>query len=284
MFPQTPAAKFRRSACDATGTNRTTQVKSIDAFDNSDEVERELFVRAAEVSVDIRRRYQFFLWSQGELQGLIPHGVLICGMRDGATQRLLTDSFSGAVMAEAQIDHLTREDGLFARTWALWQAGGGEPCHCSAASNGRLAELRAELEHLDMTDALFHGVYGPERQTVGFFGFLGIGKTIDRARAVQRLRLLAPYLHASFLRMLVFDGANSKAMQAAQLLSAREREILAYLHEGKSNAQIAQELTISPMTVKNHAQNIYKKLRVQNRVQAVAKGLTLKLVQPLATS
>ena len=51
-------------------------------------------------------------------------------------------------------------------------------------------------------------------------------------------------------------------------LSERERQILALLAQGLPNARIAAELFVSIETVKKHAQNIYKKLAVENRTQA----------------
>jgi DNA-binding CsgD family transcriptional regulator len=52
-------------------------------------------------------------------------------------------------------------------------------------------------------------------------------------------------------------------------LSDREREVLALMIEGKTNAQIAQILFITEKTVKNHAYRIYKKLGVQSRVELI---------------
>lgn len=53
-------------------------------------------------------------------------------------------------------------------------------------------------------------------------------------------------------------------------LTFREREILALLAEGSSNKDIADQLTISPHTVKRHVYNLTKKLGARNRRQAVA--------------
>ncbi|MGB3715367.1 MAG: LuxR C-terminal-related transcriptional regulator [Candidatus Promineifilaceae bacterium] len=58
-------------------------------------------------------------------------------------------------------------------------------------------------------------------------------------------------------------------------LSAREVEVLDCLTEGRSNREIAQRLTISLTTVKTHTRNIYRKLDVSSRTQAVAKGKAL---------
>jgi LuxR family maltose regulon positive regulatory protein len=55
-------------------------------------------------------------------------------------------------------------------------------------------------------------------------------------------------------------------------LSVRELEVLDCLADGLSNREIAQRLTISLTTVKTHTRNIYRKLDVNSRTQAVAKG------------
>ncbi|GLV54515.1 DNA-binding response regulator [Dictyobacter sp. S3.2.2.5] len=55
-------------------------------------------------------------------------------------------------------------------------------------------------------------------------------------------------------------------------LTEREREILTLITMGKSNAEIAQELVLSPKTVSNHVSNILSKLQVVDRAQAVLRA------------
>lgn len=52
-------------------------------------------------------------------------------------------------------------------------------------------------------------------------------------------------------------------------LTNREREILIWVSRGKTNAEIATILLISPGTVRKHLENIYGKLGVSNRGGAV---------------
>ena len=54
------------------------------------------------------------------------------------------------------------------------------------------------------------------------------------------------------------------------MLTPRERELLAALSEGDSNAQLASRFEISIQTVKFHLKNVYEKLGIGNRAQAVA--------------
>jgi LuxR family maltose regulon positive regulatory protein len=65
-------------------------------------------------------------------------------------------------------------------------------------------------------------------------------------------------------------------------LSARELEILQLIAQGLSNRQVAQQLFISPGTVKKHTANIYGKLGVHSRTQAVARARTLGILPSTA--
>jgi DNA-binding NarL/FixJ family response regulator len=69
--------------------------------------------------------------------------------------------------------------------------------------------------------------------------------------------------------------ANARPVPPAHLfpeLTDREREILGMIAHGKSNAEIAEELTLSPKTVSNHVSNIFAKLQVVDRAQAVLRA------------
>jgi ATP/maltotriose-dependent transcriptional regulator MalT len=62
------------------------------------------------------------------------------------------------------------------------------------------------------------------------------------------------------------------------LLTAREREILGLMAAGKTNPQIAAQLIIGAGTVKTHTLNIYRKLDVANRTQAIVRAQELGLL------
>ena len=61
----------------------------------------------------------------------------------------------------------------------------------------------------------------------------------------------------------------------AEPLSSRELEVLALIAKGLTNQEIAARLYLSLHTVKAHARNIYAKLGVSSRTQAVARGRAL---------
>ncbi len=61
-------------------------------------------------------------------------------------------------------------------------------------------------------------------------------------------------------------------------LSKRETEVLEQLSKGLNYQQIAENLFISPSTVRKHIENIYKKLNVHNKVEAVTVAMKNKLI------
>lgn len=61
-------------------------------------------------------------------------------------------------------------------------------------------------------------------------------------------------------------------------ISKREAEILLLMHEGLSNQQIADRLFVSENTVKKHISNIFIKLQVERRTEAVKKALELSII------
>lgn len=69
------------------------------------------------------------------------------------------------------------------------------------------------------------------------------------------------------------DVAVTEGEPSGAVLSAREDEIIAWVAEGRTNAEISRILAISPFTVKNHVQRIIKKLDASNRTEAAVRYL-----------
>jgi len=62
------------------------------------------------------------------------------------------------------------------------------------------------------------------------------------------------------------------ARQAFPELTERERDVLALIARGHTNAEIAERLHLSPKTVRNHVSNIFHKLQVADRAQAIIRA------------
>jgi len=108
---------------------------------------------------------------------------------------------------------------------------------------------------------------------------------------------MAPLLYAAAARhitpdyagrlLVAFPSAEAVAQTAAKTtkmiepLSERELEVLRLIAQGLSNQEIAQRLFLSINTVKWHTSNIYGKLEVKNRTQAVAQARELGIIPSL---
>ncbi len=85
-------------------------------------------------------------------------------------------------------------------------------------------------------------------------------------------------------RLLEYAGVSrprrdSVSQPLIEPLSARELEVLDLIADGLSNREIAERLFIVVGTVKRHIHNIYGKLDVHSRTQAIAKATTLRLLE-----
>ena len=73
-------------------------------------------------------------------------------------------------------------------------------------------------------------------------------------------------------------SARRAAFEAASLLTARERTVMAKLVEGKDTAQLARELDITYATARTHIQNVLTKLGVHSKLELVAFAVAHQLV------
>lgn len=106
---------------------------------------------------------------------------------------------------------------------------------------------------------------------LGADGF--IPKHLSGAAMVSALQLVLS--GERFIPAMLVDGGNGQAggdASAGELigrLTPRERDILRLLREGYPNKVIANRLDVSEVTVKSHLGNVFRKLGVQNRLQAM---------------
>jgi DNA-binding CsgD family transcriptional regulator len=117
-------------------------------------------------------------------------------------------------------------------------------------------------------------------------GILSVRTPVKNAYNLEKLEILKTL--AVFISKALENSGNASAQRQPknQLpksylldpLSARELEVLNLLSKGVSNREIAAELFISASTVKTHTLNIYEKLEVANRTQAIVKAKEYRLI------
>lgn len=243
-------------------------------------LEEEYLIRACESAIYVRKLRQLFLWAQGQFQGLLPHQAMVCIHFSEDDVVIEVECLDGMVREVGFNNQLCNaEDGLAIRLAQYCRANNLLSCVISEDAtdiNQPLGLFRAEMALCGLRNAVIHGTEKLRGGTT-FFALFSLPEA-PTSRQVFFLELLLPYLHLAFQRVMVAVDGPSAARADMYPLTAREREILTWVMKGKSNFEIAEIIHLSPLTVKNHLQNIYKKLNVHNRLQAIACCYSLQLL------
>jgi DNA-binding NarL/FixJ family response regulator len=134
------------------------------------------------------------------------------------------------------------------------------------------------MEQCPATRVLFLTSYADDETVLaailaGAHGFLVKEIGIDTlVEAIKRVAAGETILDpAATKRVLAWiKSHNETAGGAQEPLAPQEQRVVALVAEGKTNKEIAAELGLSPKTVKNYLSNIYQKLQITRRAQAVA--------------
>jgi transcriptional regulator EpsA len=254
------------------------------ASSRSDDLQAESLLLNLDASLRVYARHEFFSWTQGALQSLLEHELLICAMPSGEPGSFYVDSFSTTLLEPARVSELFRQDvTLVPQLIKAWEENHCEPVAFDettvTAATG--SALGRELARVGAHSILAHGTYDSSGELASFFTFGCVpGTAGSRERHV--VGLVVPFLHVAWMRTRInWPGDGTVVKPAVEsVLTARETEILQWIYHGKSNIEIGMILNISALTVKNHVQKILRKLNVLNRTQAIGKALALRILNP----
>src|SRR5467141_3680173 len=216
-----------------------------------DPFELESVMLNLDASLRIRARHQFIGWTQGTLQSLVEHQLLICALQNEAPARFYVDSFSTVPVEPTHFSELFRQDVfLVPHLIKSWEENHNQVITFEAGNGDQFAgsALARELTRLGASHIVAHGTHDANGQLTSFFTFA------------------------------CRPGSISPRQAVTGFLTPREREILEWIYRGKSNIEVGMILKISPLTAKNHVQKILRKLGVLNRTQAVGKALALRIL------
>lgn len=249
---------------------------------NLPQQELENLLYAIDGSLKVHRRFQFFLWTQGGLQGALPHETLICAWGAIDSARFKYEVFSRAVLDDKLTGGLASPvDGLLSRLIAEWLRKERQPCiYVEGSDNANCPpSLGAEFRRLGLQRVVAHGPREIRGETGSFFVFLN-GTPDFGPRDAYFVEMMMPHLHMTLHRVAELDSDESYVDEVTidNVLSDREIQVLNWVRDGKTNQEIAMILDISPLTVKNHMQKVLRKLKVSNRAQAVAKGISARIL------
>src|SRR5213082_3657757 len=250
----------------------------------ADFLQIESIVLNLDASLRVHARAHFFSWTQGLLQSLIRHELLICTLCLGKPPAFRADGFS-MTTPEPNLfsDMFLRDTAVAPALLKAWEERRYQPVIVDVGPANPLGSggFTRELERLGATQLLVHGIHDSEGRAISLFTFACRPGSASQRQAYL-VQLLAPSLHAAWVRTQLTKRAETTGDKASggSVLTVRELDILKWIYLGKSNFEIGAILKISPLTVKNHVQKILRKLNVVNRTQAIGKALELRILNP----
>lgn len=266
---------------DASVSPQVTEAASADESEVLDMLEFEAVVLNLEHSLRVHAKHHFFSWTQGLLQSLIRHDLLVCALRNGSAMSFNVESFSTAPAEPPRFNELFRRDpSIVPGLVAAWEEGRFRPIACTAgAMNVGGAALWRELSRIGTDTLVAHGTHDAAGRVASFFVF-ACRAAASCSKQAYIVQLAVPFLHTAWIRTQVngVSDTSGARLSESHVLTQREQEILKWVYHGKSNYEIGVILEISPLTVKNHVQKILRKLNVQNRTQAVGKAMELRVL------
>lgn len=267
-------------------TQMTTNVQ-INSDDGLTSEQRINFMDVISGSLRVNHRTHLFNWLQGEFQSLLGHEIMIFGVKSAESDPYDFEFFTSCrYFGENQFTQIIQQEkGLIAQTLKIWrkkalplfidnQQAAAEYPNYSVANFDQNILLSSELKNF-----VIHGFGQDHGKISSVVLFARLHKQPNSTYA-QMLSLIMPHLHCALIR--VTSESNhpiATENNISRLITKRETEVLQWLHMGKTNWEISTILNVSPLTVKNHVQNVIRKLNVLNRSQAAVKAAKLGLIK-----
>src|SRR5882672_263906 len=204
----------------------------------ADFLQIESIVLNLDASLRVHARAHFFSWTQGLLQSLIRHELLICTLCHGKPPAFRADGFSMSSPDPTQFSDLfLRDNSVAPALLKSWEERRFQPIVIEAGSASPIASgaFSRELERMGATQLLSHGVHDADGRTLTLFTFACRPGSVG-PRQLYLAQLLAPAMHAAWVRTQVSRApGSSDKVQGASVLTVRELDILKWIYLGKSN-------------------------------------------------
>jgi transcriptional regulator EpsA len=212
-------------------------------------------------------RQGFIEWTRDQLQAAFPHGAFIggigqCSPSGAIPFELVSSNFPDTYLNFIQLDHRHYKT----PTMQKWLDSGQPQLWLKAFETSELRNIAA------------YGIFDISGLYLSYFSFHQIPRPLGEWHRLL-LKIIVPNMHLALLNLVRQDVPPLENLFDVPPITPREREVLVWICEGKTSAEIASILGISCKTIINHSQSILEKLGVRNRAQAVSKAYQLRLVR-----
>jgi transcriptional regulator EpsA len=240
---------------------------------SSDGSYRSELITAMESLDLVSSQEEFIAWTKTDFKFLLPHNAFVACMGkvlDFGVKpiSIISANYSAECLEKAHFSHDSHHTFMM-QNWIE----SGAPQLFDLSLNTATLDLGCLIAFRDsgLRNIAAHGVFDIRREHVTFFSFYQLPSPPCEEQG-KLLKLIVPAMSAAFLRC-INPEPQRKTSFTQQALTPRENEVLDWICKGKTNSEIASILEISPNTVKNQAQMILIKLKVNTRAQAVAVAM-----------
>lgn len=236
-------------------------------------------------SADVQSEAELTQLVNGALRAVLPHEMLVCGIGGISPQGNFVRKFlqfnCPFECYEYYTEMLNSEGRVNSPLIQKWRDTQEPVFFQSGRDDDQFPDEWVQLfNKYKMRNILSHGVVDLTGSQSSYFIFSRLAGKVGPQQAFL-LKILTPHLHLALARAI----ANVQEYQpyvgkTGKPLSERQSEILYWMHEGKTNWEIAKILDLTELNVKYHIDQIFSKLDVRSRVNAVAKAHELGLLKP----
>src|SRR5690349_22939990 len=148
------------------------QLQGTAGFAQLDALELESLALNLDTSLRVHATHHFFSWTQGSLQNLVRHELLICALRKSEPAALHFESFTTAPFELARFNEMLRQDSaLVPHVVKTWEENHRRPVFCDTREGSQLAAsaLARELNRIEATTLIGHGTYDAYAKLASFF-------------------------------------------------------------------------------------------------------------------
>jgi len=213
---------------------------------------------------------EFKAWTRTQLRPVLPHGALICGLgrlhAGGVGLDYLVTVDYPTEHIEAIRNQVGAIDTPILRRWLLTQ----QPVTFDADAPwpDTPGDWLDSFRRHRLQNVVAHACYDRTRCVGTYHSVYRIPVQPDQ-RYIETLCALVPALHETLWRVIEQTRSNDSPDMVVSAMTERERRVIHWLRLGKTNAQIAELVSLSENTVKHHVTSVFGKLGVSNRAQLV---------------
>lgn len=235
----------------------------------------------------IRKHFDFYQWQQKSVSRFIPHDILIAAWGNFSKGNLQFDisSSNSRIHNQQLLSGCNEIQPLIKSLYRRWEQNGDKwffnpNFSISDLNLNYSAEDKIMMELTETKSVLVYGFRDKRSDSDILYVFFNSRPYEETHTSV--LSLIMPHIDSALRRIDCLPINNTSILKLPTMLSViseREISVLKLVVEGKTNYEIAESLFISINTVKNHLKNIFKKMNVSSRAEAVAKYLNRSSTQ-----